>query len=359
MRPISAADAITPAFRRMGDLLLRPFRVGTFLKVSFVAMLAEVGCISFAVQMPLQALMVVGQALGQGKQLPRGPSTGFAAAMLIMAAILAVLWFLLGYVSTRLRFVVFDFVVGRRTQVAESWRLFGRASWRYFGLNLLVVLAMMTVLISVAAPFVVGFIRAVRINNPAAIMPHRLALMLGTFAAAILVQVVDSVLRDFFLPQMALEDAAIEQAFSGSFQLLRESPGEVALYLLLKFGVTLGFGMALGLALVLCIAVVGAVFFGIGFTLFHMLWASGAGARAVVVAYIVVAALILAVLYVVGIIAASGLNGLFRTAYAAYFYGSRYRPLGDQLDPAPPAAPPEEPLQAPFSPPLPLPPPVW
>src|SRR5258708_7127763 len=63
MRPISAADAITPAFRRMGDLLWRPFRFGTFMKVSFVAMVAEMGCISFAVQMPLQALMVVGQAL--------------------------------------------------------------------------------------------------------------------------------------------------------------------------------------------------------------------------------------------------------------------------------------------------------
>jgi hypothetical protein len=342
----------------MSDILWRPFRLGTFLKISFIAMLAEVGCISFAVQVPLQVLMSVGQLMGQGK-LPHGVSAEFMVVFLIAASVFAVVWFVLSYVFTRLRFVVFDFVVGRRTQVAESWRPYGPANWRYFGLNLLVMLVLMIVLLSVAAPFLIGFIHAIQTNNPAAIMPHMIAMMLGAFAVGLLVQLVDSVMRDFILPQMAIEDAAIEQAGAGCLGLLREYPGEVVLYLLLKFAITLGFGMALALVVLVCTAIVGLVLVGIGFALFHLLWAAGTGAKAVVVAYGVLGVLVLVALYLGGLIAASGISGVFRTAYAAYFFGSRYQPLGDRLDGAVPAAINTVPFEAPMPPPLPSPPPVW
>ena len=43
MRPLSATEAIGPAFGRAKDVLARPFQLRTFLKIAAVAFFAEMG----------------------------------------------------------------------------------------------------------------------------------------------------------------------------------------------------------------------------------------------------------------------------------------------------------------------------
>jgi hypothetical protein len=358
MKPISAADAVSPAFTRMRDVLARPFRLGTFLKIALVAMLAEIGCISASVQLPIQGVMLLSSAFQRGK-IPVGIHGLMLLAPLVAMAVISGIWLILGYIFSRLRFVVFDLVVQRKTSAAASWRSHGPASWRYFGLNLLVLLALMILLLATVAPFLIGILRAVQSKDPTKIMPHMAAIFVGAIAVSFLVQIVDSVLRDFFLPQMALRDASIEEASAGCVRLLQEHTGEVLLYLLLKLAITMAFGMALAVVVMLCAGLIGLSLAGIGFLLFHVLWAAGTVGRAAMIAYGILAGLGLVALYLAGLIAASGINGVFRTAYAAYFFGSRYTPLGDKLDPPAVIDSPATVTDLPLSSPLPLPPPVW
>ena len=358
MRPVSAADAISPAFTRTRELLLQPFRPGRFFKIMIVAALAEVGCISAAVQTPLQVVMMFGQAMGKG-QLPRNAQPIMLIVPLILLLVFSTIWLVLGYIFTRLRFVIFDFIVRRETSVGAAWRAHGRDSWRYFGLNLLVLLALMILVLSFAAPFLVGLLHSLESRDPARIMPHLLAIFAAAIAISLLVQLADSILRDFFLPQMALEDAAIEHSAGGFFRLFQESPGEVILYLLLKFALTIAFGMALALIVILCAGIIALALLAVGFVLFHFLWTVGIAGRTVVISYGILAGLGFVILYVAGLLAASGINGVFRTAYAAYFFGSRYFPLGSELDPQSSAISTPVVAETPLPPPFPEPPPVW
>lgn len=358
MKPISAIDAISPAFTRMRQVLASPFRLGTFLKIALAASFAEVGAITVSVQLPVQVLTQFASVMKRGS-MPHGVQMTVLVGSLVVMAIFSVVWLVLGYVFTRLRFVVFDFVAKRTTRVGEAWALYGRQSGRFFGLNLLVLLVLMTGLLALAGPFVIALLKAAQTQNPAAILPHMLALFVGGVVVSFVVQMVDSVLRDFVLPQMALEDASIEDAVTGSARMMRDHPGEVILYLLLKFAVTLGFSFVLALAVLLAVGVLGVGLGGVGFGIYALLWSLGLVGRAVVITYAVMAGALLLGLYLLGLIAASGISGVFRAAYAVYFFGSRYPPLGNLLEP--PALPVElAPEPEPSLPgPLPVPPAVW
>ncbi len=362
MQPISAIDAVSPAFARMRQVLASPpFRLGTFLKIALITTFAELGAITVSVQLPVQAITQFASLMRKGS-MPHAVQTTVLVGSLVVMAVFAVLWLALAYVFTRLRFVVFDFVAKRTTRVGDAWALYGRQSGRFFGLNLLVLLVLMIGVLAAAGPFLIGLTRAVQTHDPKAILPHMLALFVGGFVVSFVVQLVDSVLRDFVLPQMALEDAAIEEAGAGCLRMMRDNPGEVILYLLLKFAITLGLSMLLALALLLAVAVLLAGLAGVGYGFYALLWSAGLVGRAVVITYGVIAGLLLFLLYFFGAFTASGISGVFRAAYAVYFFGSRYPPLGSLLEP--PAAPvevaPEPPVpEPPMGGPLPLPPPVW
>ncbi len=338
-----------------------PFRLGTFLKIALVTTFAEIGAITVSVQLPVQAITQFASVMRKGN-MPHAVQMTVVVGSLVLMAMFAVVWLALGYVFTRLRFVVFDFVAKRTTRVGDAWSLYGRQSGRFYGLNLLVLLVLMIGVLAAAGPFLIGLTRAAQTHNPKAILPHMLALFVGGFVVSFVVQLVDSVLRDFVLPQMALEDAAIEDAGAGSLRIMRDNPGEVILYLLLKFALTLGLSMIFAVALLLAVAVLVVGVAGVGYVFYMLLWSAGLVGRAVVITYGVIAGSLLLLLYILGAFAASGISGVFRAAYAVYFFGSRYPPLGNLLEPpaSPVEAAPEPPvLEPPLPGALPLPPPVW
>ena len=372
MKPVTPTDAIGLAFTRTRSVLAQPFRLGFFLKIALVAALTQPSFFSVVFSYPLQGV----QFAAAGAMHPRhygehflGPGAGLAAAGFAVIAVAflvgLVVWVGVFYLFCRLRFTLFDLTVYRQGRVGQSWRKYGRQTWRYFGLSLLVMLVFAILIAALAGPLFVhmfAVIKAMGPHNPNPVaMLGTMFPLIGVFLVlGLLWVIVDAVIQDFLLPPMALEDASIEGAFSRVARLFRAEPGQFLLYMLLRFVISVGICWVLLMAvlLVLLLLLLGAV--GIGFLLYHSLWPAGLAARAIFVAIAAAMGLVLAALYLIAMIAVYGITAVYKQCYAVYFYGSHYPELGDLLDPPEedfvgvrvvPPLPPLPPLQEP--------PPVW
>ena len=386
MTPLSPLDALGPAFRRTREVLAAPFRLGFFLKIALIAALTQPNFYSASLSYPIQGAQfafVLGHPgrgsgvglSGYGSQFMAG--SGVAAlgisVIVIMIVIGLALWVLMSYLYCRLRFTLFDLVVYKRGRVGQAWSAYGRQSWRYFGLVILVSLAFMVVAVIVVGPALLNFIRVVRPLaaagpnvNPFAMLGAMFPFLVAVFAVAALWAVVDSLMQDFLLPPMAIEDAPLESVFGRFFALLKTSPGTVLIYVLLRFAVGIGLTWILMLIFLAGLMIAGLAIFGIGTLVYHALWASAVG-QVICVSLAILVGLVVLVVYAVAIISIYGTAAVFKQSYAAYFFGGRYAALGDRLEPPPPAVhveysqPPPLPPGAPPSgmPPLEEAPPVW
>jgi len=265
-------------------------------------------------------------------------------ALLAIVIVGLALWVLFSYLYCRLRFTLFDLVIYKRGQVGKAWSAYGRQSWRYFGLVILVSLAFLIVATIVIWPAVVNFVHvagpltAAGANmNLFALMSAMFPLLLAIFAVAALWAVVDSLMQDFLLPPMAIEDAPLESVFGRFFALVKTNFGQLVLYVLLRFAVGIGLTWALMLVFAAGLVVAGLTIYGIGTLLYHALWASSVG-QVTCVALAILIGLVVVVVYVLAIVAVYGTAAVFKQSYAAYFFGGRYAALGDRLEPQPPPA---------------------
>src|SRR5271166_1547432 len=105
MRPLSSSAAIAPAFRRMLQLLFRPFAWGVFLRVTLAATVAESVVVNFRYLTPhleFDSFPEVSPALRH--------ASGFAI-LIAIAALVAVDLALFGwYAIVRMRFAIFHAV---------------------------------------------------------------------------------------------------------------------------------------------------------------------------------------------------------------------------------------------------------
>jgi len=214
--PVSAADVINPAIDHTAGQLFRPFRLGQWTRLAVTGILAgELGSMG-----------------GCSFQIPSLPRTNpnsqdFLAQLIppqsvlivvaIVILVLAGVALLIGlmYVSSVMRFVLFDSVVARECHIRRFWSNRRRPGFRYFVWQLLFTAAMTAVFVLIAgagAAVVFGF---GWFRNP---REHLIALILCgvvffiVFIAFVVTALVIAVLtKDFVVPQMALEDiSAIE-----------------------------------------------------------------------------------------------------------------------------------------------------
>ena len=383
-RPISAADAIAPAFRRARSILAVPFRLGFFLKICFFAALTESGFFSAVFSYPVQGASAAARA--GGHHLSNAPSDNFLAnaigplgalgagvLLLLFAAalVLLVVWAIFLYLFCRLRLTILDLAIFREGGIRRAWRKYSRQAWRYFGLTILTMLVFLLVMAAVIGPFIPAFVRISRSMDPAHPDPLALiGLMLPLFAAivslSILGVVVDAIIRDFLLPPMIVEDASIESSLRRFFRMLRHEPGQTALYLFLRILLSIVFAAVLSIVFLIPVAIVALVAVLIGIPLYHSLWQGGG--QILFVLYVGVAGSIVLLLYFLAVTVVFGVTSIFKLCYAVIFYGARYPELNNLLDPPqaaqqselPPAPPPSDvPPIPPFSEPATDPPPLW
>ena len=345
--PISAVDAISPAFRHAKQQLLQPFRIGQWARLALVGLLAGElssggGC-SSNFQIP--------QHSGGNRLLAAGipgvdPSlyVGLIALLVVIGVVLSILFI---YANSVMRFVLFDSVVERKCHIRHGWNRRAGVGFRYFGWQLLLFfgsVAGLVTLVGIPAAIALAMGWLKQANQ------HLLPLILGgivlfflllAFFVCFLVVVVMS--KDFVVPQMALEGISAFEGWRRLLAMLKQEKLGYAGYLAMKIVMALGAAVAVGIvtgivALILLIpvgglgviAVLGGKAAGLTWNLYTITLAVVAGS-----------VIVMTLLYLFSLISVPAI--VFFPAYSIYFFAARYQPLALALYPAPPAAPAEPP----------------
>lgn len=349
MKILSPTEAVGPAFRRTREVMASPFHLGFFLKIAVVAALTQPAFISVMVSYPLQAVQVVVGSMAARHPLRSGFNAAWQPGMstvtgVVLLAVLLLLglffWAAVVYLFCRLRFTLFDLIVYKQGSIRRSWIKYGSQAWRYVGVMLLASLAFFLVAAISAGPFFLKMLRAMRAEalqgsnpNPLPLLAAMLPVLVVLFLLALCWMIVDTVLQDFVLPPMALEDAPIGGAFRRFFLLLQEGPAMFLGYLLVRFVLSIGISWVLLTLVGIVLLVAGAGCGLVSLLLYRTMWHGGVVMQFGFVLIVAVLAVVLIALYLMAMVSIYGTVGVLKESYAVFFYGSRYARLGDLLEP--------------------------
>jgi len=338
--PISAIDAISPAFQHTKEQLFRPFRAGQWAKLAFVGLLAGElttgSCGNFS----------------GNYHAPRNPNHFIAPALpnldpvlLVVLVVLLLLlgfvfWFALLYISSVMRFVLFDSVISKKCEIQNGWNRRQGPALHYFIWQIVFALAMgLGLIILLGIPAAIAF-AAGWLTNPkqhlAPLILLGIMVFLAVFAFLVLLAVVHVLTKDFVIPQMALEKLSAFQAWSRLLRKLSAERGAYVGYVVMKIVLTLGVGIILGIITTLVVLIVLIPVGGIGAVIVFAGKTAGLGWNlyTITVAVVVGCILLAIILYVVSFISVPAM--VFFPAYAIYFFAPRYPALEAILHPAPP-----------------------
>jgi hypothetical protein len=367
--PISAVDSISPAFQHTKRQLLQPFRLGQWARLALVGLLAGEmssggGC-NFNFQVPHFPRNTGGSQSFLAPALPFGHSNPLLLGLLVgaLGLVALILWILFLYVSSVMRFVLFDSILEKECHIGRRWNRRQGVGLRYFVWKILIFLGMIAgivILVGIPAAFglAVGWLK-----NPS---QHILPLVLGGivlfflfFAFMIALLILEVLSKDFLVPQMALEGISAFEAWRRLWPMLKQEKAGYAGYLgrkvLLALGAAVLVGIVTAILLILVLIPVG----GIGVVAILAGKAAGLSwnAYTITVAVVVGSVVLAGILYLFSLISVPAI--VFFPAYSIYFFAARYPALAAALYPAPPATaetspvPPEIPPPPPFLPPTP------
>lgn len=360
--PLSAVDAISPAFEHTKQQLLGPFRFGQWTRLAVVGLLA--GELSSGGGCNVPSIPNFNVPRHSGAEHFLTPGFGgtnpmlFAGLIAVLIVAALVLGIVLMYVSSVMRFILFDSVLAKECHIRQRWGQRQEPGWRYFIWKLLYTLVTLgTAIVLVGIPlgfaFAVGWLKQPK--------QHVVALVLGgialffIFAILVIAMTVIYVLtKDFVVPQMALEDIGAVEGWRRLWAMIRGEKAGYAGYVGMKIVLAIGASILLGIAgfIVALIILIPAA----GVAVAAMLGGKAAGlgwtVSTITLAVIAGCVLLAIFLYVTALISVPAI--VFFPAYSMYFFAARYPALRAALYPAPPPVAPQIP-PPPFEPP-PLPP---
>jgi hypothetical protein len=360
--PISAVDAITPAFEHARQQLVRPFRASQWAKLGLVGLLAGEmgsgggGCNPGSFQVPTHpnhSQRFLETALPSISPM----LTASLIAVLIVAGLVFLIVFL--YVNSVMRFVLFDSVVAKECRIGYSWSRRqgpGRRLFVWQVLLALISIVCFTILIGIPAgfAFLVGWLRAPR--------EHLIPLILGgmalffTLLLFVLTQLVVHVItKDFVVPQMALEGVSAIEGWRRLWPQLKREIGGYAAYLGMKIVMAIGAAIILGILSVIVFLMFIIPVGGVGVVAIIAGMAAGLtwNLYTITLAVVAGAIVVFSLLYLMSVISVPAV--VFFPAYSIYFFASRYPALDALLHPAPPLVTPPPPPEPPPLPPTPQP----
>jgi len=328
MRPLSAIDAISPAWNHTRRLLPNVRNWRLLLKIGAVAFFAQVGGCNGSYN-----------SVGNGLHGHSAPFVAATVAIAVTAAIFAfAIAFIFFYLRSRLQFVLFEIVLRSDTTVAPIWRRYGRATWYWMALKVLFFLTALICATPILVPIVLEFIHSIgpafnngELQNPVAFVLAILAFLGALFFLFLIIGIAYLLLHDFGLPSMALESTSLSETVRRVWHLLRAEPGAVLLYVLMRF--LLGIGCALAADCVLFFAALIALIpFGGAAVVdwFALRHATFAGHVAMITIWVVLGLIFLVLIFLAAIMLI-GYVFVFMQAYALYFLGGRYPLVGEYL----------------------------
>jgi hypothetical protein len=342
MNSLSATQAISPAIERTKQFLFRPFRLGRFLKLTLVALLTEGGMAScnFNNHFPSGTNGVPGHPIPP-IHIPHMPWSAAAvviAVVAVVALIVIPVVILISYLVIRLRFSFFDCVLHMQDRIAPGWNRYHRQAMRYLGMSLCIG-AVFLLVAGIAGYSIYDHSKSLidalfTDDRPpfADFLPLIGVVGLLVLLFGIVGSFVEIAMNYFVLPHIALEDASIADALSDVWGDIEIEPWQYLFFVLMRFLLTVAATIIGFVVLLVPFLILG----GIGAVLVILLKASSTG---LAVLLGVPAGILLLGLLFVAFIAVSGTIGTFRRNYALLFYGGRYPPLGEILQPSLPPAP--------------------
>jgi hypothetical protein len=344
--PISPVDSISPAFQHTKGQLFRPFEFGQWTRLALVGLFAGEmtsggGC----------NFHVPTTNTGNHRDLGFAAFPNSAAMGLLITVLLVVvpvIWLLLLYVSSRMRFVLFDSIIERRCELSRMWRARGAPALRYFVWQIvfsLVTLAGMAVLVGIPAlaAFLLGWL-----TNP---RDHMFPLVLGgvfvffAFAAWVLLSLLVHVFtKDFVVPQMALEDLSAFDGWRRLWAMMTAEKGGYAGYAGMKLVMAIGAAFAVGVVAIIVIILLLIPFGGLGAIGVIAGQAAGLTWNVFTITIAVVAGCVFLLLFLYTLTLISVPVIVFFPAYSIYFLAPRYPQLSRLIYPAPPPVVPTPPI---------------
>jgi hypothetical protein len=350
--PISAVDAINPAFRHTKQQLLQPFRFGQWARLALVGLLSGElgfgGCNSSfnwpATHHPRGSGQVIHAALpSQHSQwaplsqlaiLAQHPVLGAGLITLLIVAGL-VLLVLLIYISSVMRFILFDSVVLKECHLRKGWARHRQHGFQLFGWQILVMLTSLAGFTAVfgipaASAWALGWFRYPREHIWGLVLGGSVFLMLF-FALLLTLGVVHVMTKDFVVPQMALENLSAMEGWRRLWSWIKAEKVGYGAYIGMKIVLAIGAGVVLGIITVIillavlipiggagAIAVIGGAAAGLTWTFYTI-------ALAVIAGVIGFALIMFAVSFI------SVPATVFFPAYSLYFLAPRYPALAALL----------------------------
>ncbi|HZS29138.1 MAG TPA: hypothetical protein VFB76_18065 [Candidatus Angelobacter sp.] len=356
MNRLSAIDSIGPAFSRVGTILFKPFRLGTWIKMGFIGLLGG-GLATFSMNMnfhapimpprdshgdfPSDLLYEIQRAI-HSVHLENYLHTHFHIIVAVLALIIAISLIFL-YLFCRFRFVLFDSVISSQPTVKRGWRQYASQANRYFGFWLafrIVTLASMVFIIGVPLwhAYKSGAFSG---DGSIASLFHMLAsIALSAFAAVAVFAIVSTLMKDFIMPIMALDGLLLGDAWSALWRVIASEPGAWLGYLGMKVVLAIGAGIALAIAgFIAMLPALLIIGIPVSVLVVPGVFALKAGATAgAIILFVIAGALAITGLFCLYMILIAPLT-VFFPAYAFYFFGGRYPKLGALLwpEPVPPA----------------------
>ena len=335
MRILSATEAISPAFSRTKLVLFTPYRIGRTWKLATTAYLSMASTVFLP--WPFIYLLFI-------PFVHQMPGVNSSAVVIILAVVLTLtlIWIVIFYLISRLRFAYFDVVLNHGQFIAPAWRKYGNQSRKWTLFKLLLGTFCMA---AVALPVVHIARELFKTFSSLPMQPgqppspeffHAIITMYAAFFGFYILfglfLWLSSILSDFIVPSLALEDTTLSEAFRRLGQLIRNEPAQFAAYAFLKPVFAFAGMMAAGLAFyigLLIVAIAALLVAGIIGLLLHLLHVP----TAVLIALgIVFGVIVYITTFVYGMFLANGIVMTFLESYLLYFLGGRYPMLGDLLD---------------------------
>ena len=336
----TAFDSISLAFEHTKQQLFRPFRFGQWTRLAVVGLFAgEMGSGSGChVNIPAKTLHQRDYLAGSSLFPSIDP---VLLVPLIVVAVIAVpiLWLLFLYISSHMRFVLFDSVIAKRCSIRRMWHARRGPALQYLLWQIvfsLVTLGAIAVILGVPAliALTLGWFTQPRAHVPGLILTGALVVSLFFFAMALAVCVYVFT-KDFVVPQMALEGISAFEAWRRLLPMLEAEKGKYAGYAGMKVIMAIGAGVAIGIAGLIVLVVLLIPVGGLG--LISVLAGQAAGLTwnvfTITLAIVAGFVFLLVLFYLISLIAVPAI--VFFPAYAIYFFAARYRPLANLIYPPP------------------------
>src|ERR1700743_3374399 len=250
MNRLSAIDAFTPAFARVRALLFQRFQLDTWLKFGFIGLMG--GGVVMA------STGINGSFPSGNPQLPSGeaPDLGrifhsihlarylpFIVAVIVTILVISLIF---EYLFCRFRFILFESIITGRPDIGLGWSKYSTQANRYFGFWLVFRLVNWVVIWAIIG---IPLYRAYKNGtfDGEGSLPALFAMLatvgLGAIAVGIIFAVVSTLVKDFVMPVMALDNYTLGDAWSSVVRVVSSEPGAWAAYMGLKllcaFGATI------------------------------------------------------------------------------------------------------------------------